>query len=179
MSGGPDYFSDMLAPGEDILATLGGPGPTVERKKGAPEHTWFQLALTYHRLLVVKLTMSPLTGGYAPTARLAADKSTLRVRRYPRTPASPARLEIVGAGDPIQVVDIDDEKIFPYLDPFLAAWGGPVDGAGIVAARAADPYAAGPAVEGMKVFYTVLVLATLAWLCMGCAGVISVVRAFL
>ena len=179
MSGAPDYFSDMVAPGEDVLATLGGAGPTVEKKKGSPEHTWFQLALTHHRLLVVKLVMSPLTGSYAPTARLAADKSTLRFRRYPRTPASPARLEIVGAGDPIQVVDIDDEKIFPFMEPFLAAWGGPVDGAGIVAARRADPVSSGPPVEGMKVFYTALVLATLAWLCMGCAGVISVARAFL
>lgn len=176
MAQAPDYFSDMLAPGEDLLATLGGAGPAIEKKRGSPEQVWFQLAITHHRLLVVKLVMSPLTGSYAPVARLAADKSTLRFRRFPRTPASPARLEIVGAGDPIQVVDIDDEKIFPYVEPFLAAWGGPVDGAGAVVARARDPYTEGPPVEGIKVLYTVLALVVLGWLCCGCSGFIYTVK---
>ena len=178
MAQAPDYFSDILAPGEDLLATLGGPGPAGDKKKGA-EQVWYQLALTHHRLLLVKLVTSPLTGAYSPQSRLAADKSALRMRRYPRTPASPARLEILGAGDAIEIVDIDDEKIFPYVEPFLAAWGGPVDGAGQVAVRAHDPYAAHAKLDSHKLLYTALIACLIGCLCCGGSGVIYGIKAWL
>lgn len=179
MAQAPDYFSDMLAPGEDLLATLGGPGPAGDKKKGAADPVWFQLALTHHRLLLVKLVANGLTGAYVPQSRLAADKSALRMRRFPRTPASPARLEILGAGDPIEVVDIDDEKIFPYVEPFLAAWGGPVDGAGQLAVRQRDPYAEDAKLDSHKLLYTALIVLFIGWLCCGCAGVVYGVKAWL
>lgn len=165
----PDYFSDILGPGEQVVATLGGPGPTLERASG-PERIWYQLGLTQGRILVVKLVQSALTGTYAPQARVAVGKEFIRVRRFPRTPASSAHLEILGAGEPIQVLDIDDEKIFPYVEPFLTAWGGNVEGAGLVVARAADPYATPEGVEGMKVLYAIIAVVVIGWSCACCSG---------
>ena len=44
MASTQDYFSDMLAPGEQVIAGLGAAGPVVERAVGQ-EHVWFQLGV--------------------------------------------------------------------------------------------------------------------------------------
>lgn len=128
----------MLGPGEQIQATIGGPGPSIQRPMGE-ERVWYQLAVTDTRVLAVRLVQGPVGGSYQPAARLATGKSFLRVRRFPRTSRSTARLELEGFGEDVTLVDIDDSKVFPYVEPFLAAWGGVVEGAGQVQQRAPDP----------------------------------------
>ena len=178
MAQAPDYFSDMLGPGEVLMATLGGPGPTVERKLGQ-DKTWFQLAFTQSRLLMVKLVQGPMGGSYQPTQRLAAPKEFTRIARFPRTPVSPARLEIEGCGDPIHVHDIDDPNIFPYVEPFLVAWGGALQGAGAVAARAHDPYDAAPQTDTGKLLVVVLSgIVLLGFIC-GCGMLATVVKFYI
>lgn len=176
MSQAPDYFSDILAPGEVVLAHLGGAGPVVERPNG-PERVWYQLGVTGARVLVVKLVQSAMTGTYAPQARLAVGKEFVAIRRFPRTSASPAHLEIRGAGDPITIVDIDDKTVFPFVEPFLAAWGGQVEGAGVVVPREREPddYHP-PSVENTKLLYAVIAILAILWACCGCAGLGLAIR---
>lgn len=171
-----DYFSDVLAPGEQVLAELGAPGPSAERAAG-PERVWYQLAVTPTRVLLVRLIQSPSSGSYAPVARLAVGKEFVRIRRFPRTPHSQAHLEILGVGDPVTLVDIDDKSVFPFLEPFLAAWGGQVEGAGVIVERDRDPYDnVGEKLEAKKLIYVVAAFFVLFWLCCGCAGLGVLVR---
>jgi hypothetical protein len=122
MSGPPDYFTDLVLEGEPIVATLAGPGPD-----GA-ETQWIQLAVTPFRMVAVKLVQSP-SGSYQPAMRQVVQKDTVRIRRFPRTAVGKARIEVWGfQKDPLVVVDIDDPAVFPSVEPFLAAWGGFVDG---------------------------------------------------
>ena len=174
----PDYFSDILLPGEVLVALLGGSGPTVERATGV-EHTWFQLGLTGTRLLVVRLVQPPLALNYQPVQRIAVAKELIAIARFPRTPSSVARLEIRGCGDLITLLDIDSEKIFPLVEPFLLAWGGPVDGSGTVAVREADPYDAPHKTETGKLFLLAGAIAVILWLCCGCSGIGLIVKNFL
>ncbi len=175
----PDYFSDILAPGEAVLAHLGGAGPTLERS-GGPERVWYQLGVTPTRVLVVRLVQSSMTGTYTPQARLAVGKEFVRIRRFPRTPASAAHLEILGVGDPITLVDIDDTSVFPFIEPFLAAWGGRVEGGGVVVARERDPYDQIQApLEGTKLLYAIIAILVIGWFCCGCAGLGVVVNQWL
>lgn len=179
MAQAPDYFSDALGPGEQVLAELGGPGPAVERKTG-PERVWWQLGVTAGRVLVVKLVQSALTGNYAPQGRWAVGRDFVRIRRFPRTPASAAHLEILGVGEPIHILDIDDPSVFPFVEPFLAAWGGVVEGAGTVKERERDPYDSVQApVEGIKLMYVAIAVAVILWACCGCSGLAFVVKGWL
>jgi hypothetical protein len=122
MSGPSDYFTDLVLEGEPILATLAGPGPD-----GA-EKVWIQLAVTPFRMVAVKLVQA--TGGsYQPALRQVVQKDTVRIRRFPRTGAAQARIEVWGfQKDPLVLVDVDEPAIFPSVEPFLEAWGGFVDG---------------------------------------------------
>lgn len=175
MAQAADNFSDILLPGEAVLATLGGPGPTAERAFG-PERSWFQVAVTPTRLLMVRMVQSQVTLQYTPQQRLAAGKELTRIRRFPRTPASSARLEIYGCGDPIVIYDIDDPNIFPYVEPFLAAWGGAVEGGGELKVRAVDPNYEGPARDNKQLLIFAGAVAAILFLCCGCAGFGGVMR---
>lgn len=178
MSQTPDYFSDMLLPGEALVATLGGPGPAVETRQG-PERSWYQIGLTPTRFLLVKMVQGPRGGDYQPVARLASGREFIRINRFPRTPSSAARLDIAGCGDPFSLVDIDSPQVFPYVEPFLATWGGPVGGAGNVAQREAAIDYTAPSTEGGKLLLVALVSFGLLWTCCGCAGLIGMIKAWI
>lgn len=128
-------FLDLMAPGEQIGATMAGAGPN--KPNGA--RVWVQVALADgpggQRLLAVVLVQAPHGGAWQPVARHAAPTAGMRLARYPRTPTSAARLELSGLAEPLVLLDIDDPNVFPYLEPFLAAWTGMVEGAGVVTAR--------------------------------------------
>ena len=85
-----DYFSDMLAEGENIRAAVAGPGASMD---GAT--VWFQFAATENRVLVVELHMSP-TGSYRPVQRLHAQSHQIQVNRYPKSEGAVSRLELHG-----------------------------------------------------------------------------------
>ena len=176
MASAPDYFADMLGPGEQILAILGASGPTYERPTG-PERTWFQLAVTQGRFIVIKMVQTPLATSYQVTNRMAAAKEFVRIARFPRTPASAARLEISGFPESVTVLDIDDSRVFPYVEPFLAGWGGVLEGGGIVKSRDADPYDEAPPQDDKK---KLLILAGVCIgimvLCCGCGGLGVLIR---
>lgn len=175
MSQAPDYFSDMLLPGEALVATLGGPGPAVETRQG-PERSWYQVGLTAGRFLLVKMVQGPRGGDYQPVSRLAVGREFIRISRFPRTPVSAARLDIQGCGEPFSVVDIDSPQVFPYVEPFLAVWGGSVGGAGTVAERAPEIDYNGPAHENKKLLVVALVGVLLLMTCCGCAGLGVVIK---
>lgn len=128
-------FIDLLAPGEQIVATMAGAGPPLPN--GA--RVWNQLALAQgpgpQRLLAVVLVQAPHGGAWQPVKRYARPSAEVRLGRFPRTPRTAARLELDGLDEHLSILDIDDPAVFPYLEPFLAAWAGRVEGAGSVAAR--------------------------------------------
>lgn len=178
MSATPDWLSDLLVPGESIVAGLSGPGPSVQKAVGA-EHIWFQLAFTQGRLLVVRLVQSALGGGWQPAQRYAVERHHLVVRRFPRTPGGAARIEIEGAGAPIQLLDIDAAERFPAVEPFLRAWGGFVGGEGEVRAMIPDPVLVDSRAETQKLLLVVGVGFALMAGCCGCSGISWVIRSWL
>jgi hypothetical protein len=120
VSGPPDYFTDLVLEGEPVLATLAG--------AGADGRSWIQLGVTPFRMIAVKLVQDE-SGKYTPALRQVLQKDEVRIRRFPRSQASQARIEVWGfQKDPLVVVDVDDPAIFPSVEPFLEAWGGFVDG---------------------------------------------------
>ena len=176
-------FVDLLAPGEEVLATMAGSGPP--KANGA--RVWVQLALAQaglspvggsaQRLLVVVLVQAPHGGPWQPVVRHAGYTAGLRLARYPRTPSSPARLEIAGLPEAVVVRDIDDPAVFPYLEPFLAAWAGPVEGAGVVQQRAIED-ASRPSGPDPKLMLAVVGgLLALVALCCGLSGLLTALRA--
>ncbi|MCK6502958.1 hypothetical protein L6R53_06100 [Myxococcota bacterium] len=171
-------FVDLLAPGEEVRATMAGAGPP--KANGA--RVWVQLALAQaaggaQRLLVVVLVQAPHGGPWQPVVRHAGFTAGLRLARYPRTPSSPARLEIAGLPEPVVVRDIDDPAVFPYLEPFLAAWAGPVEGAGVVQQRAIED-ASRPSGPDPKLMLAVVGgLLALVALCCGLSGLLTALRA--
>ena len=130
----PDNFSDLLAPGEQVLAAIGGPGG-AHSTEAAGRPVWWQLAFSHDRLLVVRMVQKH-GGAWHPSDRFATAKSAISIARFPRTPQSDARIEIVGAEFPIDLIGIDAPTVFAQLGPFLQAFGGPIDGSGLVTMRA-------------------------------------------
>jgi hypothetical protein len=139
MSESPDYFADLLLPGEPVEATIAGPGLVAGGDN--PERVWIQLAVTPFRMVGVKLVQTAGSGAYKPALRQVVQKDVVRVRRFPRSPTGPARLELWGfQKDPLVLADIDDGMLYPSLEPFLATWGGVVDETGdITFTRTRDP----------------------------------------
>lgn len=178
MASAQDYFSDMLAPGEQVIAGLGAPGPVVERAVGQ-DQVWFQLGVTQLRVLAVKLVQGPLGDGYKPTARWATGREFVRIARFPRTPRSAARLELSGLPEPIVALNIDEVGIFPHVEPFLLAWGGVVEGAGLLQPHEHDPLDDDPAADTRKLGILIGVGLALMVLCCGCSGVGVVVRTWI
>jgi len=177
MADNADYFSDLLAPGEAIVASIAGPGPAVQRRVGE-EQVWYQLAVTPTRLLVVRLVKGPMGTTYQPANRFAVDKHYIRVARFPRTHISHARLTITGAGDRVELLDIDDPTIFPTVEPFLVAWGGTVEGGGQVHMAELDPEAEARH-DTRKLLIVMGVGLGLMILCCGCSSLIGLIRAYL
>ncbi|RME28646.1 MAG: hypothetical protein D6798_01935, partial [Deltaproteobacteria bacterium] len=167
----PDLFADLLLPGESILATMAaGAAP---RQDGA--RTWVTLGLTAQRLLAVVLVQAPHGGPWQPAARHAAPRTAVRLARFPRTPGAPARLEVHGLPEPLVLQDIDDPMVFPWLEPFLAAWGGPVDGAGNVRPREVQPVLdSGGGPDPRLLLAIVAGIVMFGFICCGCGGLISV-----
>jgi len=143
MSEQSDHFSDLLTPGEVITGVIAGAGPVPAGAGAAP---WFQLAWTHERLLVVRLEV--VGGAWRPAHRTAVARVAVSLTRTARTSTGAAQLNIVAAelpGGGVTMVDIDGPELVPQLDPFLAAWGGPVDGA---AGARPEPTAPGIASAG-------------------------------
>lgn len=171
-------FVDLLTPGEGVVATMAGAGPA--KANGA--RVWIQLALTDgpaggQRLLAVVLVQAPHGGAWQPVARHAAHSAQVRLARYPRTPTSAARLELHGLPEPLLVQDIDDPAVFPYLEPFLGAWTGPVEGAGIVHPRATEEASGGSSVDPKLLLAVVGLLLALVIACCACSGLLTFMRA--
>lgn len=166
----PDLFADLLQPGESVLATMAGGAPP--RPNGA--RVWVQLGLTQGRLLAIVLVQAPHGGAWQPVARHVGDRRALRLLRYPRTPAAAARLEVLGLPDKLVLLDIDDPAVFPWLEPFLAAWGGPVEGAGVVHQRQVEaPVQEGGGPDPKLLLAVAGGLLALVALCCGCSGLLS------
>ena len=171
----PDYFSDLLLADETVVASIGGPGPAKQQMTG--EHrSWFQLAITQTRLLVVRLVQPPLSSRYQPTHRYAVPKQAVQISRFPLTPRSAARLHIEGAGEPIDLYGIEDPATYPMVEPFLQAWGGVVGGGGELRVSAADPFDADARTDSRKLFAVVGVCLAMAAFCCGCSAIATVVR---
>ncbi|NOY26773.1 MAG: hypothetical protein GXP62_12950 [Oligoflexia bacterium] len=143
-------FAELLAPGEQVCAVMAGEGTA----QGNGRRTWVQLALTRvgagtagQRLLAVVLVQTPDRVGWMPSASYTAHAQDLRLARFPRTPQSTARLEVHGLPAALEIDNIDDQAVFPQLEPFLTAWSGLLDGAGVVHQRVVQdnaPTASGP-----------------------------------
>jgi hypothetical protein len=125
MSNHLDYFSDLLGADECIRAALAGPGVDVD---GAS--VWYQIAVTEHRVLVVDLRTKEAAGNYQPFQRLVADRSAVQMERFPESEDGPARLIVDGLSQPVVVVDINRNDVFPMVEPLIVAWGGRLGGAG-------------------------------------------------
>ncbi len=171
MSQSADWFSDLLEPGEVITATLGGPGPADPRRS---DDVWLQLAWTPRRLLVVRLVGKG--GAYRPSRQFALPRQGLLLHRFPRTPRSAARLEVQGHGQHLQVLNIDDPSIFPYLEPFLVAWGGAVSGGGDLQVAERDPYETEGEADTNKLLLVAGLGVALVALCCGCSSLVTLVR---
>ena len=160
-----DYFSDMLAEGENIRAAVAGPGASMD---GAT--VWFQFAATENRVLVVELHMSP-TGSYRPVQRLHAQSHQIQVNRYPKSEGAVSRLELHGFDNPIIMVEIDRTDVFPNVEPFIVAWGGRVGGAGT--GRAPQPSIKSKTeLERKTIIIIASLLIALCTLACACGGII-------
>ncbi len=173
MSHHPDYFSDMLEPGEDVRATLGGAGAVHNGQR-----TWVQLALTEQRILAVVLTQGQLGGSYQPTQRVTAHQGQVEIRRFPRTQTSAARLEIVGLGSNLVLPDIDHPDLFPQVEPFVQAWGRPLGGAGTIQERAIDPLDAPPNPDTKMLIITGIAALAMFLVCCGGSTILLLVKHF-
>lgn len=166
----PDLFADLLLPGETVLASVAAAGPP--RPDGA--RVWQQLALTAERLLVVILVQAPHGGAWQPVGRHAAPRGAVRLARYPRTPGAAARVEVHGLPEALVLVDVDDPAVFPWLEPFLAAWGGPIEGAGNVTARPSLPEPVQGQGPDPKLLMAIAGgMLALALMCLGCSGLFA------
>jgi hypothetical protein len=168
MSGPPDYFTDLVLEGEPLLATLAG--------AGADGKSWIQLGVTPFRMVAVKLVQNE-SGEYKPALRQVLQKDQVRIRRFPRSQASQARIEFWGfQKDPLVVVDVDDPTIFPSVEPFLEAWGGFVDGTPSFT-RSRDPNQ--PIVRSVQLKWVVAGVFGLAVFSCGCLSALAVAVRYL
>jgi hypothetical protein len=174
MSASP--FTDMLNPGEVVLAQIAGEGRATERG-GVLERTWWQLALTRERLLVVRMR-AVSNDRWEMVHRLAAFRGNLRFGHFPRTAADTARLSIDGCGERIVLVDVDRPPVLQQVQPFLAAWGGPVAG-GESVARIEDDGMNDNAADGKKFLIAAVVIAVATVVCCGCLGLLGVLQQLL
>ena len=166
----PNWFTDMLNPGEEVLSSLGA--------AGQEDKSWYQVALTQDRLLVVCLREN--SGSYMPTRRYSCSRNSVRMHRYPSTPRSQARLEIKSAGTPVVLTDIDSPAVFPHLEKFLAAWGGVVEGAGAFVQRPDIPTdldTPGPQMRPLMLLLLAMVLVGLSGI--GCTVLAVLMRAII
>ncbi len=166
----PDLFADLLLPGETILSTMAaGAAP---KENGA--RVWVTLGLSAERLLAVVLVQAPHGGAWQPVARHAAPRSAVRLARFPRTPGASARLEVHGLPEELVLQDIDDPTVFPWLEPFLSAWGAPLEGAGVVQPRAVEAdLDSGGGPDPKLLLAAVGGIMVLGFLCCGCSGLIG------
>ncbi len=170
-------FTDMLAPGETVLAQLAGEGRRIETVNGM-ERTWWQVALTRDRLLVIRMRAAPGLDRWELVGRVAAPRGNLRFTHFQRTSTDTARLTIEGVGEPIVFIDVDKPPVLPQVQPFLAAWGGPVRGGESVAV--VDPDAQNDNGADTKKFLIAAgVLLALFMICCGCLGLGGVLRQLL
>ena len=156
--------------GEQIRSTVAGPGMTE-----ANAETWYQLATTDKRVLVVKLQKNDV-GNYQPMLRMAASKSTVQISRFSASAMGSARIEIDGLEEQIVLVDIERPDIFPLIEPFIVSWGGRLGGDGTQ--RPSIPV---PPVSGVNEKKLLLLAAGLfgvtVFFC-GCAGILGGILAY-
>lgn len=169
-----ESFSDLLQPGESVVARLSGEGRRAEGVAGGMERTWWQVALTQQRLLVVRMRA---VGGdrWEVASRVVGPRGALRIAHFPRTREDTARLTIDGCGERIVFVDVDRPPVLPQVRPFLAAWGGPVAGGETLAVEEVDAYH-GDAPEQKTLLYVAAAVFGLFFVCCGCLGLLGVLQ---
>lgn len=163
MSNHLDYFSDLLGADESIRAALAGPGVDVD---GAS--VWYQIAVTENRVLVVDLRTKEAVGNYQPFQRLVADRNAVQMARFPESEDGPARLTVGGLSQPVVVVDINRNDVFPMVEPLIVAWGGRLGGAGT--GKPNTPTPTPPMPEQQKLLLVALGCAGLLMAFCACAG---------
>jgi hypothetical protein len=170
-------FNDMLQRGEVIAAQLAGEGRPADRGFGV-ERTWWQVALTNQRLLVIRMGQARGSDKWEVVARLAGERANLRIAHFGRTRADTARLSIDGCGDRIVFIDVDQPPMLPQIQPFLTAWGGPVSGGDSVAGEEIDGYH-GEQKDQKMFLYMAGAMLGMFILCCGCFGISVVLRTIL
>ncbi len=167
-------FADLLLPGESVIAQLAGEGRPVDRGHGV-ERTWWHVALTPERVLVIRMKPAADPRLWEVAARTVAPRANVRIAHYPRTATDTACLSLDGTGDRIVFVDADRPPVAPQVRAFLAAWGAPVPGGESVSQGEIDLYAGDT--TGQKTFLYVAVALLAAFvLCCGCLGLAGVLR---
>jgi hypothetical protein len=173
MSTHPDQFSDLLEPGETVQAMLGGAG---RDHKGEP--TWFQFALTENRVLAVLLTQAEVGESYQPSRRLAAPRDEVQVARYPQTEDAPSRLEIRIHGEALTLPNLDQADLFPQVEPFVQAWGQPVDGMGSLFMGSPEASAQPQKKDHRLLLITAAIAAAVFFLCCAGSGLVMLATQF-
>ena len=168
-------FEDMLTPGESIVSELAGEGRNVERGHGI-ERTWWHVALTQERLLVLRMKQSGGKDTWDLIARTAGPRANLRISHFPRTAADSARLSINGCGDSIIYVDVDRPPLQDQVKAFLAAWGGEVLGGDSVAEAEVDQYHGSGKDENKNLLLLAGIMGGILVLCCGCVGFSGILR---
>ncbi len=167
---GPDVFSDMLVGTERIVAVLGAPGTTRDKKV-----TWWQVALTEYRVLVVRMS-SEEGKTWHTEVRWAKDRPAIGVAQYPRAGEARARLAISGFPEPVVLMEIDQPDIHPHLAPFLVAWGAEIEGVPEVPVSMDAPKTEDGKTDQQRLMVAVIGGLAVIVLCCGCGGVMVFLR---
>lgn len=166
-----EVFSDMLVGQEQLGAMLGAPGPTENG-----QHTWWQVALTQFRVLLVKLETPVGQQTWTVRERWAKNRIAVQIAQFPRTATSEARLELLGFPAPVILSEIDQPDIHPHLEPFLVAWGQPVGGTDSVPLHVPPPEPEEGATDNKKLFFLAGAGCGLLFFCCGCGSVLALLR---
>ncbi len=166
----PDVFTDMLVGTERVLVVFGAPGPATPSGS-----TWWQVALTDYRLLVVR--MSSRDGQtWLTEKRWAKDRPAIRITQYPRTAESIARLLIEGFPEEVMLTEVDSPDVHPHIVGFIAAWGQPIHGSQHIPLHDRPPDPVEGKADENKLILVVLGGVGFLMLCCGCGSVLAFLR---
>jgi hypothetical protein len=158
--------------GEEVLgAMLGAPGPTENGR-----HSWWQVALTQFRVLVVKLETPVGQQKWVTAERWAKNRIAVQIVQFPRTPDSMARMELLGFPGPVVLTEIDQPDVHPHLGPFIASWGQPVGGTDSVPVHTPVPTPPEGETDNRKLMMLGGAGCGLLIFCCGCGSVLAVLR---
>lgn len=166
-----EVFSDMLVGEEQLGVMLGAPGPTENNR-----HTWWQVALTQFRVLVVKLETPVGSQDWVTTQRWAKNRIAVQIAQFPRSAESQARLEFLGFPGPVVLAEIDQPDIHPHVAPFLMEWGQPVGGTDSVPMHERPPEPEEGHADSKKLVFLAAAGCGMLFFCCGCGSVLALLR---